>query len=52
MQTATKVEKGSAHIMRKLSNLFHSHFQAGLSMMVIAMAPGVFDGELFDEVEE
>ena len=35
--------------MRKFKNLFHNHFQSGLSMMVIAMAPGVFDSQLFDE---
>ena len=38
--------------MRKFKNLFHNHFQSGLSLMVIAMAPGVFDSQLFDEVEE
>jgi len=38
--------------MRKFMNLFHNHFQTGLSMMVIAMAPGVYGNSLFDEVEE
>ena len=38
--------------MRMFSKLFRNHFQSGLSMMVIAMAPGVFDSRLFDEVEE
>ncbi len=38
--------------MRKFRNLFQNHFQSGLSMMVIAMAPGVFDRGLFDEVRD
>ena len=38
--------------MRLINKLFHGTFQSGLSMMVIAMAPGVFDGELFDDAEE
>lgn len=38
--------------MRMFQNFFHNYFQNGLSMMVIAMAPGVFDDQLFDEVEE
>ena len=35
--------------MRKLNSLFHNYFQDGLSMMVIAMAPGVFDDRLFSD---
>lgn len=38
--------------MRMFSKLFRNHFQSGLSMMVIAMAPGVFDAELFEETED
>ena len=48
IQTTTEVEKGSAD-MRKLNSLFHNYFQDGLSMMVIAMAPGVFDDRLFSD---
>lgn len=38
--------------MQMLNRVFHSYFQDGLSMMVIAMAPGVFGGRLFDDAEE
>ena len=38
--------------MRMFTRLFRDHFQSGLSMMVIAMAPGVFDSALFEETED
>ena len=38
--------------MRMFSKLFRNHFQSGLSMMVIAMAPGVFDSGLFEDAED
>lgn len=38
--------------MRKFTMMFRNHFQAGLSMMVIAMAPGVFDSGLFEDAED
>ena len=38
--------------MRKFAMMFRNHFQAGLSMMVIAMAPGVFESGLFQDAED
>ena len=38
--------------MKKISMMFRNHFQAGLSMMVIAMAPGVFESGLFEDAED